>query len=316
MPATMTHQLFAKEIIELVKTTFPLLKKKEHLLMLATQGPDPFFFYQTLPWQHAKDAHKVRGIGSYLHHHKPAKQLKKLYDIAKSMDDEDVYAYMIGAIMHYILDKHVHPYVFSRSGFASNGMLTPPFNIYHSHMETLIDVALIQKKKVPAVSVHPARNIHLPKHTLKKIDTLYLKAYPDIVSEDDFLHAATDMHKVYSFLYDRFGIKRNLLRLFFGKASQAFASSHPKTLRSFENKDVLNVSHISWRHTETGDSSNEDVLQLFERAKEDMLHILSMIKEDHIDFEAWTQDINYDGLTSQGKHTYQTMMFPLWRVSQ
>lgn len=316
MPATMTHQQFAKEVYESVKDFFPQLKKHEHVLMLATQGPDPFFFYQALPWQFAKDANRIRGIGSYLHHVKPASKLKKLYETAVALDDEEVYAYMIGAMMHYVLDKHVHPYVFSRSGFNSQGELTPPYHIYHSHMETLMDIALMKKKGVSTSSLHPAKNIKLSQSILKKIDTLYAKAYPDLVSQGDYVKAAKDMYKVYAFLYDRFGIKRAILRLFFGKKSQAFASSHPPKLKGFEQKDVLNLNHISWRHTETGDDYKDDVLTLFNRAKEEMIEVIKRIQNGTIDFDVWTKDINYDGLTSQGKHTYQTLMFPLWRVSQ
>ena len=316
MPATMTHQLFAKEVIQSVEETFPLLKEKEHILMLATQGPDPFFFYQTLPWQKAQDSSRIRNIGSFLHHQTTAIQLQKLYDAALTLKDDDVYAYMIGALMHYILDKHVHPYVFSRSGFTNQGTLTKPYNIYHSHMETLIDVALIKEKKVHASQLHPAKNIKLSETILRKIDALYVKAYPDFVQPQDFFKSAKDMYKVYQTLYDGLGFKRTLLRIFLGKKSQAFATSHPRKLKGFERKDVLNLSHIEWRHTETGMSSEEDVIMMIERAKKEMLDILSSIQKQHIDFDSWTKNINYDGLTSEGKHTYHTLMFPLWRVSQ
>lgn len=316
MPATMTHQMFALNIIDTLKNEYPLLLEKKHILMLATQGPDPFFFYRTLPWQHAKDTKRIRMHGSILHHQTPAINLTKLYTSAKTMNDDDVFAYMIGAVMHYILDKYVHPYVFSTSGFSEDGSLGHPYEVYHSHMETLMDVALRHHKKIQKSDLHPAKKIQLKRELLLKIDHLYVNAYPDLVKPKDYYKAAKDMVRLYRFVYDSFGFKRKLFALLMGKTSHAYAISHPPTLKGEELLDVLNMSKNEWYHTETNQASQDDVLMLMEKAKKDMIKMIHSMMKGDIDFQVWTQDINYDGLSSTGTHTYQTDVFPLWRKSQ
>jgi len=316
MPATMTHQMFALNIIDALKETYPILGDKTNILLLATQGPDPFFFYRTLPWQHAKDTQRIRNIGGMLHHQNPSENLHKLYLTAKKSNDDDLIAYMIGAIMHYILDKYVHPYVFSCSGFSEDGSLQPPYHIYHSHMETLMDIALKTHWKFKIKNLHPAKNITLNKKVLLKIDELYRQSYPEVVVSKDFYKAAKDMQHVYAFVFDRFAVKRKLIKLFLGKHSHAYAITHPTSLQGEEDVDVLNTKHLTWYHTETRDASNEDVMMLMARAKKDMIEIIHEIFSGSVDFSKWTNGINYDGLTHTGKHTHQTALFPLWRVSQ
>ena len=124
MPATMTHQLFAQTIINLHPRFKNITDDMFKVLMLATQGPDPFFFYGMHPFIKRQDKKRVQGIGSKLHHEDPAKNLKDLLDHAfndVSKDKDIKVNYALGALMHYVLDRHVHGYVFSISGFDEDG---------------------------------------------------------------------------------------------------------------------------------------------------------------------------------------------------
>lgn len=309
MPATMTHQVFALEIIDQA-IHLNLLQTHRDILMLATQGPDPFFFYSMLPWQKQEDKKRIHQIGSTLHKH-AANHLEKLYEAALNSKDDGVIAYMIGAVMHYMLDAKVHPYVYARSGFDKNGQLTPPYNQYHSHMETLIDVAICKYKNIKPHRVHPAKNIKLPDEVITKIDKLYVSAYPDFIQPGDYKKALKDMQRIYTILYDAIGIKRALIRLFFTKKSHPYATSHPPRLRGNEKIDILNVTHQMWCYPENGKTSDASVLDLFVQAKEVMMTFLKQYEKGQVDFVSLTQGINYDGLTKDGKHTHQSLIFPL-----
>jgi hypothetical protein len=309
MPATMTHQMFAIDVIKQSKS--PLLKRYESILMLATQGPDPFFFYGMLPWKTPKDKNRIQGIGSFLHQHNPNKHLHMLLDKAKSSQNELNIAYALGAIMHYILDKHVHPYVFSKSGFDASGKLTKPYNIYHSYMETLMDVALSKEIGMSHIQLHPYKNIRIHKRDLKQIDTLYAETYKDLCQKNDYFKATQDMQRIYHIVYDRFGIKRKLLKVFLGKHTHPFAVSHPKHLIHEEAKDVLNLSNLPWRHPESGNESTESVLDLFQHALSEMLHIIDKFQGGTLDHSYHFGDISYDGMNAHQTMKYQTMMFPL-----
>lgn len=309
MPATMTHQMFALEVIKKSKSTFLLTHK--HILTLATQGPDPFFFYGMMPWHTPKDAKDIQYMGAYFHKNDPQKHLHALYKRACLKQNDTLKAYAIGAIMHYILDKHVHPYVFSKSGFDAMGKLSKPFIIYHSQLEVLMDVALLKHLSFRAKDVHPIKGIQIPKKNLDDIDELYSETYPEVCLRGWFKSSVKDMVSIYKFVYDGFGIKRNIFRLLFGKVGHAFVISHPVALKHKENKDVLNLSHVMWRHPETGESLSDSVLDLFERALDEMLLIIKHIESNTFDESYVLGDISYDGMHEGKVMTYQTMMFPI-----
>ena len=315
MPATMTHQLFAQTVIQLHPRFKNISKEMFKVLMLATQGPDPFFFYGMHPFIKREDKKRVQNIGNRLHHENPAKNLKSLLDHAfnDTSENKDIKInYALGALMHYVLDRHVHAYVFSISGFDQKGQLSYPYNVYHSYSETLIDVALLKYKKEKVSKFHPKKNIHLTKHVLSVIQDLYQKTYPELVMKEDFFKAAHDMVSIYRTVYDRFGIKHALLKLFLGKNAQAFAASHPRKLNKKEQlADVLNLHQKSWVHPEHNTSSKTTVLDMFEAATKDMLELLEQIDQDTLDLEAYAKNKSYDGMTIGKKMMYQSLRFPL-----
>ncbi len=315
MPATMTHQLFAQTIINLHPRFKNLSKEMFKIMMLATQGPDPFFFYGMHPFIKRGDKKRVQSIGSRLHHENPAKNLKSLLDYAfnDSSNNKDIKVnYALGALMHYVLDRHVHAYVFSISGFDQEGQLSHPYNVYHSYSETLIDVAIFKHKNEKVVKFHPKKNIDLRTYNLKVIQELYQHTYPDLVMEEDFLRAARDMVSIYRTVYDRYGIKHALLKLFLGKNAQAFAASHPRKLSKKEHSiDVLNLSKKGWVHPENNQAFKTTVIDMFEAATIDMLMLLDQIDLDKLDLDDYAKNVSYDGMTIGKKMRYQSLRFPL-----
>lgn len=309
MPATMTHQMFALEIIRRSNSSF--LSKYVHVLMLATQGPDPFFFCGMVPWRSQKNASNIRAMGHYFHYNNPQKDLHALYSNAIKKGSETLKAYAIGAIMHYILDKHVHPYVFSKSGFDSLGQLSHPFYAYHFNMEVLIDVALLTELSYKAKEVHPEKSIIIPSKTLTEIDCLYSESYKDVCLKGWFKSSVLDMRTTYKVVYDAFGMKRRIFKLLLGKNASAFVISHPVALKNKENKDVLNKQNVSWRHPETGTTKKESVIDLFNDAINEMLLIVKSIELNQFDETFVLGDLSYDGTHKNEVMKYQTMMFPI-----
>lgn len=311
----MTHQLFAQTVIKLHPRFKNLSPDMFKVLMLATQGPDPFFFYGMHPFIKREDKKRVQYIGSRLHHEDPAVNLKALLDRAlndASKNKEIKVHYALGALMHYVLDKHVHAYVFSISGFDQEGQLSHPYNVYHSYSETLIDVAILKHKNEKIVKFHPKKNIQLPHQTLEVIQELYEDTYPDFVMEEDFMKAAHDMVSIYRTVYDRYGIKHALLKLFLGKNAQAFAASHPRKLSKKEHlADVLNLQQKPWVHPENNQTYKTTVIEMFETAIKDMLELLDHIEKDNLDLETYAKKISYDGMTIGKKMKYQRLRFPL-----
>ncbi|MGB0345526.1 MAG: zinc dependent phospholipase C family protein [Acholeplasmataceae bacterium] len=315
MPATMTHQLFAQAIIEEHAFFKDIHKNLFKVMMLATQGPDPFFFYGMHPFKKRKDTKRVQHIGSYLHHEDPAKHLGQLlkYAFAKKDKDQDITKhYAIGALMHYVLDRHVHAYVFSISGFDDEGNLSHPYNVYHSYCETLIDIEIKSYMSVSSKKLHPKKNIDISRHHTEVIQSLYQETYPNVIFKDDFIHAKEDMVAIYHTVYDRLGFKRALLKLFLGSNAHAFAAAHPRHLSKKEKKiDVLNLKHQSWVHPEDNSPHQSSVIDMFLEAKKDMLQLMDQILKGDFDLKSYCQNRSYDGMTIGKKMQYQSLRFPL-----
>ena len=315
LPATMTHQLFAQTIMKTEARFNNISKDMFKVMMLATQGPDPFFFYGMHPFKKREDKKRVQSIGSFLHHHDPANHLEILIQHAfkdtSQYKDTKIY-YALGALMHYVLDRHVHAYVFSISGFDKSGQLTYPYNVYHSYCETLIDIALLNKKAQSVKYFHPKNNIDVKINDLIAIQQLYQASYKELVQDNDFIHATQDMITIYKTVYDRFGIKRVLLKTLLGKHSQAFAASHPKKLSKKEKAiDVLNEKGTLWQHPEHNQTYQTSVLQMFDGAISDMKKLLYDLDHNQLDLKTYANNISYDGITIRKKMKFQSLRFPL-----
>lgn len=311
----MTHQLFAQTIIHLHPRFKNLSKEMFKVMMLATQGPDPFFFYGMHPLIKRQDKKRVQNIGSRLHHEDPAKNLNALLNHAfndPSKNKDIKVSYALGALMHYVLDRHVHAYVFSISGFDQEGHLSHPFNVYHSYSETLIDVAILKHKSEKVSKFHPKKNIQLRQHDLEVIQDLYQNTYPELVVKEDFIKAARDMVSIYHTVYDRYGIKHKLLKLLLSKNAHAFAASHPRKLSKQEiQADVLNLNKTTWVHPENATEHKTTVIDMFEHAIKDMLELLDHIDQNKLNLDGYAKNKSYDGMTIGKKMVYQSLRFPL-----
>lgn len=315
MPAVITHQLFALEIINFFSDEFPALKDHKNLFMVANQGPDPFFFYSMLPWNNKQDKDRIRGLGSYFHSKSPGKNLQELY-IYSLKKNEEMQVYALGALLHYILDRKIHPYVYYRSGFDSKGDLTHPYDIFHSHLETLIDVEMLRIKEIKRNEFNFVKYLKLNKKIISQIDIMYQSVYHLKVEKGDFLYSLIDMKKIYSIIYDRFGIKRNLLGLFFSKNSQAYASSHPKNLINEEKIDVLNLEQNNWKNPVDGKIKNKSVPQLFNEAKMEAVEIIRSLKNGKVEIFKKFDQVDYNGIELDKKMQFKSIFFPLVRSKQ
>ena len=108
MPAFSTHYIFAKEMMENLKE-FADFEINENAVLIGAQGPDIFFFHRAFPWQKGKP---LRKLGSSLHREKPGILLNKLYNYCHTTNSSIAKSYAFGFILHYVLDRSCHPYVY------------------------------------------------------------------------------------------------------------------------------------------------------------------------------------------------------------
>lgn len=109
MPAYSTHYIFAKELKEEIENQVDF-KLDEAAYYIGTQGPDIFFDHRIMPWMLGKS---LRKTGSKLHRAKPSEIFENMREyISKSNQIEIAKSYATGFILHYVLDRNCHPYVY------------------------------------------------------------------------------------------------------------------------------------------------------------------------------------------------------------
>lgn len=143
MPAYSTHYIFAKELKDTIENQVDF-KLNEAAYYIGTQGPDIFFDHRILPWMLGKS---LRKTGSKLHRAKPSEIFENMREyISKSNQIEIAKSYAAGFILHYVLDRNCHPYVY----FLQNKM-TDEFKKLNSHtahniIEFSMDTYLLSKR--------------------------------------------------------------------------------------------------------------------------------------------------------------------------
>lgn len=129
----------------------------QQLYNLGAQGPDIFFYY--LPGLMCK---RTRGVGRQMHQNDLGIFIAYMAYVAKNAQppkQDVIFAYTAGLVMHYMLDIHAHPYVYSQThNHHASGLQN---SAAHRHFETSIDIALLDyvKGEKPA-NYHQWQLIH------------------------------------------------------------------------------------------------------------------------------------------------------------
>jgi hypothetical protein len=306
MPANLTHQYFAKRVSPQLMKTMPFIKKYESILLLATQGPDPFFFYGSIPWLPTARKLTVQQHGQRLHRYTGHEALDPLFRAASSELEK---TYAIGALLHYVLDYSIHPFVFYQSGFDQQGRLSPPYHSYHAHYETMMDISLRQQV-ASTFSLHPLDAFIQPRSWVRSISQLYHRAFP-WMGADDFYHSTLHMHATTRTLYSPRGIKRSMLG-WVGKKRYAYALSYTEHVAERERYDYLNLQNSLWIDPTTQAQSTHSVFALLDAAEEMLekrLEILQSWAEGSSTSELLQLPaINYDGEPNgQPKMSHQSI---------
>ncbi len=151
MPCSVTHTYFAKDVYDRLDKN---IQKKINFKMLKTfaQGPDVLFFYNITNLKKGKE---IREFGKYVQKNKTQDffiNLIKYITDNKLHNNKEVMSFLYGFIMHYSLDKTIHPFIFYKTGiFHKNKKETYKYNGLHLDMETYIDCYMIynNEKSIP-----------------------------------------------------------------------------------------------------------------------------------------------------------------------
>ena len=246
MPALQTHYTFVK------KTAVNQERKHFGAVVLGSQGPDPLFFVGQLPWIKRKNAKSANVFGSSLHHRDYSELYVAMIDYAlKNEHKELLLDFIEGILMHYVLDRNCHPYVFSVTGFDlpnDEKIVGKYYMSYHTRIESAIDMIYagnngLYKKynKDSLATVSDAELMEISKMWYFANEATF--KYENI-EPNTFYLGVKDYLSVMKFLNHARWFKRWFVKVFVGEYSSAYALIYPKDLKKrYGDIDFMNEKH-------------------------------------------------------------------------
>ncbi|MFC5702984.1 zinc dependent phospholipase C family protein [Cohnella faecalis] len=236
MPSIWAHIQFGRELLDDVGESGNMKKSDwKRAFQLGCQGPDFLFFHHFWPWQSTT---LVNRLGTLMHNTDCGPFLLSLFDSARSRREEDpASAYVLGFLLHHILDRHLHPFVFSRSGFRK---------WRHNRYETIMDSAIMHLRSgihTGSVPVAPEVDTNglLPgegfAEQFLRISALHYPAIASRIDVKQLNEAVADTIKAQRLFFDPAGWKGTVL------AGQLAPFSPPRRIPDW---DVLNVRRERW----------------------------------------------------------------------
>jgi hypothetical protein len=305
MPSVLTHYGFNKEVFD-DKVSF--LRDNEDIYLVGAQGPDPFFFYGIIPFLGDKNGKEIRKYGTKLHKMDPFKVFEFFLEYANAAKEKDVlYAYILGAGLHYILDRKIHPYVFYRTGFSDDKKMKKKYFVDHTMFETNLDV-LLMNDRYKNYKVKPVDSIRCDEEKIEDVSEMYEKLAKEIViddsiDDDSFEDSYDHMCKIENILYSKKGIKKGIASFLF-KSTPLNTMMHPLRVKDADKIDYLNLKKDKWQDPETETFHEKSLYDLIEEAKFDAEEWFDLIQDAYsgkkVNLEEFTKGFIYDG-NKEGK---------------
>ncbi len=235
MPNIWAHIQFGKEVFKAIDTQGLMnYNGWKTAFQLGCQGPDFLFYDHFLPWQASTPLNK---LGSQMHNVHCGQFLLSLFEEVRIRPiDDPAVAYSIGFLLHHLLDRHLHPFIFSRSGFKK---------WHHQRYETAMDSVILKQRADLHTGRHPVApevdtGGRLPGGFAADFLRVVSYHYPVLAGQmtpDRLDNAVAQFIKAQRLFFDPAGWKG---RLTFG---QLEPFSPPRELPDW---DVLNETRQSW----------------------------------------------------------------------
>jgi len=286
MPNIWTHNLFGDAAISNMGTRRwldnPELKQIYHL---GCQGPDFLFYHRFFPWQGQS---ALNNLGSRMHSEACGPVLLQMAETVRRRHvdlDDPLTVYVTGFMMHHVLDRNMHPYIFCKSG---------SIKWDHQRFEVILDTLVVRKLLGIETWANPAwKQIDIgrefPPSVVEMLDHIAKDHYSDIaenIAMTQWNEAYRDMIKAQRIFHDPYGIKRVL----------TFGQIEPLVYkRKNPERDYFNDSRSTWRHPAVEhESSSASFWDIWEQAMEDAMQVLNAA------FHYWSQptEVNLEVLVA------------------
>ena len=281
MPAFSTHYLFAREMIEKLKSEADFTLNKD-AVFIGAQGPDIFFFHRALPWQKGKT---LRKAGSILHRAKCGDIIDCFKAYCGSESENPIAkSYVYGFILHYALDRICHPYIYFMKKKITEKFPKLNEHSVHNMIELSLDSVLLKEKEhAERPKAYKTENmINFTEKELEEVSKVIACAgkitEPYAITAQDAAQAIKDTRAAQHLLTDGSGRKEKFLkhaeRLFFPLTGNFKISSFLRTDDLEKAIKYVNMNNRNWRSPFSGERRNESFTQLFELAKTDAANMI------------------------------------------
>ncbi|MFX3633046.1 MAG: zinc dependent phospholipase C family protein [Candidatus Pristimantibacillus sp.] len=272
MPNVWTHFIFGQIVLDkLGEQDLIHLDKQRRIFNMGCQGPDFLLYHRFLPWMRKSAMNR---LGTEMHQINCGPVIMELLDSVKGRSAEVVQTdpsiiYAIGFVLHHVLDRHLHPFVFSRSGFCKWD---------HQRYEIMIDTLIARKLRGIETWKTPvwkeiAIGGPLPAPILDAFQLIARNHYPELASQirrEDWNAANRDMIRAQRLFHDPTGIKRAL----------TIGQIEPFVFHREVLFDVLNEANLPWIDpTDKQIDHHDNAWTLWDQAMSDSISILRTILE-------------------------------------
>jgi len=271
MPAALSHFLFAQDCIARRPGLFP---GGAAAILAGTQGPDPFAFYGRLPWRRRGNAETVRAMGETLHSGDPESGYTELFRFAGAQPEprrSRMQGFVLGLVLHYILDRQLHPYVYYHSGFDEQGHLAGDYLPAHNRFEAALAVGLWARLRPGSPIPPPRLYLNVDSAVIDEADALFSAVPAGRADRRVYRASWSDMVWVLRILHDPWGIKKNLIPGLAGSLIVPAAGS-PEAWG-----ECLNEAGKPWRCPGSGVLSSATAMELYAAALAEGLAVVDAL---------------------------------------
>lgn len=271
MPAFSTHYIFAKEMMQSLKNIADF-EINEDAVYIGTQGPDIFFFHRIMPWMIGRS---LLRYATALHHSEPQilfENMRAYCSVSAKPDIAKSYAY--GFILHYVLDRNCHPYVYAlQNKTAKEDKSVNPHSV-HNIIEFSMDAYLLNKRlsvQSPE-TFSTSSTINFNQEVLKEIGRLLEYVIPRTIGRKitakQAEQAIKDTKYVQNLIFDPKGSKHKTVKILdtiiapFTGNYKITAHMLPKDLE--KAKKYANINNAKWKSPYSDDDRCESFENLFD----------------------------------------------------
>lgn len=277
MPNIITHGLFAKSVYDEIsdQNLKEIIKEFPREFIIGSNGPDFLFFYKFFE----KKYESIRKLGNQVHSGHVNEFYEKAFELINNQKDEKLKkamtSYIAGHLCHWALDSRAHPYIFYKTGSYSGLSAS-----MHHRFESMMDAMML--KKINNETIKTFKFYLLAKQSpisSKAVSNIYVPIVQDVfhetIHEKQIKDALDDWYTLQKCLYDPKGAKTKLLKVYEKKVKQPWLfSGNVVPYQIDPTFDVLNEQKKYWCHpTDDTKGSYESFMEIFERAKKDVLEI-------------------------------------------